>query len=288
MTLTVFLIVLFAAVIHASWNALVKSTSDKLVSMTAVTIGHAPLALIVMPFVPVPAAESWKWLAFSVVAHTAYQLTLALAYRLGDFTQVYPIARCSGPTIVTIISVSLLGVVLVPTEYAAIALICGGIFCLGLLRGINGLHNPKAVGAALLTGCFIATYSLLDGMGARAAGTGMTAAIGFVAWLTVINALVFACLIGVINRPALRASFTEGRKVMLLGGTGSVAAYGLVVWAMTQAPIPLVTALRETSTIFALFIGVLFLKERLSAGKVVATVLTACGVLLLRFGGDVF
>ena len=221
-------------------------------------------------------------------AHTAYQLTLALAYRLGDFTQVYPIARGSAPVIITIVSVAFLGVTLLPVEYAAIGLICAGIFCLALLRQTNGLRNPNAVGAALLTGCFIASYSLLDGTGARAAGTTTASAVGFVAWLTVINAAVFAILIGIINRPALRGAFTEGRKVMLLGGSGSVMAYVLVVWAMTQAPIPLVTALRETSTIFALFIGMLFLKEGLTAGKLFATILAASGVLLLRFGPSIF
>ncbi len=288
MTLTVFLAVLLAAIIHASWNAMVKSTGDKVVAMTAVSIGHVPLGLLAIPFVPIPAQESWKWLALSVFAHTAYQLTLALAYRLGDFTQVYPIARGSAPVIITIVFVGVLGEALLPVEYAAIALICGGIFCLALLRQTDGLRNPKAVGAALLTGCFIASYSLLDGTGARAAGTTTASTVGFVAWLTVINAAVFALLIGVINRPALVGAFNEGRKVMLLGGSGSVAAYVIVVWAMTQAPIPLVTALRETSTIFALFIGMIFLKEGLTPGKIFATVLAACGVLMLRFGPSIF
>ncbi len=280
MTLHVFLIVICAAALHASWNALVKSTGDKVVSMTAITLGHAPLALVVIPFVPFPAQESWWLLAASVIVHTCYQLSLMSAYRLGDFTQVYPIARGSGPALVTLFSIFVLGVSFVSWQLAAIGLIVAGIFCLALLKQSDGLRNPKAVGAALLTGCFIAGYSLLDGLGARAAGT----ALGYVAWMTAINAAVFAILIGTFNRPAFKKVFTEGKTTLVVGGTASVAAYGFVVWAMTQAPIALVTALRETSTIFALFIGVLFLKERLTIGKVVATVLTLCGVLLLRFG----
>jgi len=279
MTLSVFVIVLFAAALHASWNAVVKSTGDKVVSMTAVTLGHAPLALAAMPFVPAPAPQSWPYLAASIVVHTAYQLSLMKAYRLGEFTQVYPIARGSGPAIVTVISVAFLGVFLFKSHLLAVGLICAGIFCLGLMRQHNGLRNPSAVFAALLTGVFIASYSLLDGLGARMAGT----AIGFIAWLTVINALVFALLIGIINRGALIRVFTEGKRTMLIGGGASVGAYMLVVWAMTQAPIALVPALRETSTIFALFIGVVFLKESLTKVKIFATLLTLCGVLLLRF-----
>lgn len=281
MTLFTFLIVLFAAALHASWNALVKSNSDKVVSMTAITIGHAPLALVAMPFVPTPAPESWPLLAMSVVVHTGYQLSLMQAYRLGDFTQVYPIARGSGPAIVTMVSIFVFGIYLAPTQIAAIGLIVAGIFCLSLLRQNNGLRNPKAVGAALLTGCLIASYSLLDGFGAREAGT----AIGYIAWMTVINAITFAILIGIFRPKALKQVFTEGQLTLWVGGTASVLAYGLVVWAMTQAPIAVVTALRETSTVFALFIGVLFLKEGLTRGKIVATLLTLSGVLLLRFGG---
>jgi drug/metabolite transporter (DMT)-like permease len=207
-------------------------------------------------------------------------MSLVLAYRLGDFTQVYPIARGSGPAIVTAVSIFSLGVVLLPSQLMAISLIVAGIFCLSLLKQTNGLRNPRAVGAALLTGCFIAGYSLLDGLGARAAGS----AFGFIAWMTVTNSLVFAIIVGIAQPRALKKVFTEGRNVFLYGGSSSVIAYVLVVWAMTQAPIALVTALRETSTVFALIIGVLFLKERLTYGKIFATILTLSGVLLLRFG----
>ncbi len=209
--------------------------------MTAITLGHAPLALLAMPFVPTPAPESWPLLAASVCVHTLYQLGLMSAYRLGDFTQVYPIARGSGPAIVMVFSVLVLGVTFVSQQLWAVGLIVAGIFCLALLRQSDGLHNPKAVGAALLTGCCIAGYSLLDGLGARAAGT----AVGYIAWMTTLNALTFSLIIGTFNRPALKAVFTEGRKVLIIGGSGSLLAYVLVVWAMTQAPIALVTALRE-------------------------------------------
>lgn len=259
---------------------MVKSTGDKLVSMTAVVLGHAPLGLLALFFVPVPPAQAWPILAASVVIHASYQLCLIQAYRLGDFTQVYPIARGSGPTIVTMFSIFIMGVELSASEILAICLIVTGIFCLSLLRQSDGLRNPKAVAAALLTGCFIAGYSLLDGYGARITGS----AVGFIAWMTVINSAAFALIIRLFRPDALKRVFTEGQKTFLIGGSASVLAYVLVVWAMTQAPIAVVTALRETSTVFALMIGVLFLKENLTTGKIVATLLTLSGVLLLRFG----
>ena len=280
MTWFIFFAVLFAALLPASWNALVKSTGDKVVSMTAITIGHAPLPILALPFIPAPAPESWPWLVASVVFHAGYQLFLMLSYRLGDYTQVYPIARGSGPAIVAIISVFVLGIAFETWQLAAIALICLGIFALGLLRQGNGLRNPQAVGAALVTGCFIASYSLIDGLGAREAGT----AFGYIAWMTILNAIVFSIIIFFFNRRALGAVFTEGKTVLFLGGGASVIAYVIVVWAMTQAPIALVTALRETSTIFALGIGVIFLKETLTVVKIMATSLTASGVMLLKFG----
>ncbi|MEN0041543.1 MAG: DMT family transporter, partial [Pseudomonadota bacterium] len=254
------------------------STGDKVVSMTAVTIGHAPLALLVLPFLPAPPVEAWPYLAGSVLVHTGYQLSLMRAYRLGDYTQVYPIARGSGPALVALFSIGILEADLGIGELTGIALIVLGIFTLGLVKGRNGLRNPAAVGAALITGVFIASYSLLDGLGARVSGN----AIGYIAWMTLINAIVFAALMAVINMDALKATVTTGRKPLILGGCGSVIAYALVVWAMTQAPIAVVTALRETSTVFALFIGVLFLGEKLTAGKIIATSLVLAGVVTLR------
>ena len=278
MTLTIFLVVLCAAAIHASWNALVKSTANKVVSMTAVTIGHAPLALLALPFVPPPPLEAWPYLAGSVVVHTGYQLSLMRTYRLGDYTQVYPIARGSGPALVALFSLTVLDAGLGVGELLGIALIVLGSFTLGLVKGRDGLRNPTAGGAALITGVFIASYSLLDGLGARASGH----AIGYITWMTLTNALVFACLMAALDKNALKATFTVGLRPLILGGGGSVLAYALVVWAMTHAPIAVVTALRETSTVFALFIGVIFLGEKLTGGKILATCLVLAGVITLR------
>ncbi len=278
---TVFVAVLLAALLHATWNALVKGGADKHASMTAVVLGHVPAALLVLPFVPLPSMGSLPWLAAGVALHLGYQLMLIAGYRAGDLTQVYPIARGSAPLAVAAVSTVVLGVALAPLELLAIALIAAGIISLALVRRADGVRNPRAVGLALGTGMFIAAYSLVDGTGARLAGT----ALGFWTWAALGNAALF-CAFTAARRPGLLASCVVDRRLALAGlagGTASYVAYALVVWAFTQAPIALVTALRETSIVFALLIGVGVLHERLDLAKVISTMVTIAGAVVLRF-----
>ena len=252
MTLTVFLAVILAAALHAIWNALVKSGADKHLNMSGVVLGHAPLALIIIAFEPFPAAESWPYLIGGIILHFGYQVFLLTSYRFGDLTQVYPIARGSAPLIVAGISVMFLGVVLSTTEIFAVLIIGAGILSLGLVRQQGGGRNGKATALALCTGCFIASYSLVDGLGARVSGT----VLGYYAWLGMANAVIFAIYIALTKPHVLPQLMTKGRTTFWIGGSASFIAYSLVIWAFTQAPIALVTALRETSIIFALGIGI--------------------------------
>ena len=167
MSITVFIAVLVAALLHAVWNALVKGGADKYLSMCAVVLGHMPLALLVLPFVPIPAAASWPYLLGGIGLHLGYQFFLLHSYRSGDLTQVYPIARGSAPLLVAVVSVLFLGVVLQPLELLAIATIAAGILSMSLVRRKDGLRNLHAARLALVTGGFIASYSLVDGLGAR-------------------------------------------------------------------------------------------------------------------------
>ena len=171
MSTTVFLAVIGAAVLHATWNALVKGGADKYTGMAAVVLGHLPLALMSLAFVPAPAPQSYGYLLVGILLHAGYQLFLLQSYRVGDLTQVYPIARGSAPLIVALVSVTLLGVALAPLEILAILIIGAGILSLSLTRKADGLRNGKAALFALGTGVFIASYSLVDGIGARLAGT---------------------------------------------------------------------------------------------------------------------
>ncbi|WP_120499789.1 DMT family transporter [Roseovarius sp. EL26] len=279
MSLIVFLAIIGAALLHASWNAMVKGSDDKLTSMAAVVFGHAPFAVLALAFVPLPAVASLPYLFAGIGLHFGYQIFLLQSYKLGDLTQVYPIARGSAPLIVAAISVAILGVTLSVSELLAIALIGIGIISLTLVRRADGQRNAKAAFMALTTGGFIASYSLIDGLGARVSGTSL----GFFAWLALGNSLLMALYIAARSPGTFRAVFTRGRKIFLIGGSASFIAYALITWAFTQAPIAVVTALRETSIIFALFIGVFFLKERLDLAKLLSTMLTLIGAALLRY-----
>ncbi len=279
MTATVFLAVIAAAMLHAVWNAVVKGGRDKHLGMTAIVLGHAPLAVLCLPFVPSPAPESWPFLAAGIALHFGYQLFLMMSYRIGDLTQVYPIARGTAPMLVAGVSVVFLGVELSSGELLAVLLIGTGIMSLSLVRQKDGLRNGRAAAMAFATGCFIAGYSLVDGLGARQAGT----AVGFYAWLTIINASLFAITMHWLKPGLLRRLPREAAPALVFGGAASFTAYALVIWAFTHAPIALVTALRETSIIFALLIGVFFLKERLDLAKVISTVVTLSGAVLLRY-----
>ena len=279
MTTTVFLAVLLAALLHAGWNAMVKGGADKRVAMAAVVIGQGLFAVPVLPFVPAPDPESYGWLAAGVALHIGYQLFLLAAYRAGDLTQVYPLARGSAPLLVALVSVLFLGVALAPLQVGAVVVIALGIMSMSLVRRADGQRNARAAGLALATGLFIAAYSLVDGLGARAANT----ALGFYGWAAIGNAALFAVLVAVRHPPTLRSAVTQGWRTLLVGGGASFAAYALVVWSFTQAPIALVAALRETSIVFALLIGVFALGEKLDLARVVSTMLTLAGVAMLRF-----
>ncbi|MEM8492750.1 MAG: DMT family transporter [Pseudomonadota bacterium] len=280
MTLTVFLAVLGAALLHAVWNALVKGGRDKTVAMAAVVVGQMPCGCVVLLFVPTPSVESLPYLACGVALHLGYQFFLLSSYRLGDLTQVYPIARGSAPLLVAAVSVILLQQELKQIEVLAIMVISIAIASLAIVRHGDGQRNPKAALLALCTGCFIAGYSLVDGLGARVAGT----ALGFYAWAVIGNAIVFVLVVGFKSPDVLRRLPSEAAMLTLIGGGASFIAYSLVMWAFTKAPIPLVTALRETSIIFALVIGVVFFKERASLVKFLSIIGVLLGAALMRIG----
>lgn len=279
MSSLVFTAVLCAALLHAAWNALVKGGADKRVNMACVVLGHTPVALVVLYFVPLPAWECWPYLIGGMMCHFGYQVFLLGAYNKGDLSQVYPIARGSAPLIVAAVSVFVLGVVLAPLELLAVAIIALGLMSMALVRSSDGTRNLPAAKLALITGCFIASYSLIDGLGARVSGS----AWGFYAVLGLLNAVVFAIYLAFSTPSVLRRAVTSGLRIFFIGGTASFIAYALVIWAFTQAPIALVTALRETSIVFALLIGVFFFRERMDLPKLIATFATLSGAALLRF-----
>ena len=270
--------VLLAAVLHAFWNFQVRGSVDKAVGLGAVVVGHLPIAIISLAFVELPSLSSWPFIVASAGLHLGYQIFLMHAYRFGELTQIYPIARGSAPLIIAVVSLLFLQTPVTSAEIIGILMVSGGI----ILHGIFQFHHAKApltgLVLALITGCFIAGYSLVDGYGARHASTGF----GYFAVLTILNALVFAVYLRLFHPGVLSRLPHEGRRTMVIGGTLSYFAYGLVLWAVLSAPIAVVSALRETSVLFALILGTIFLRERLTAMKIAVTLVILAGVVVLR------
>lgn len=275
---TVFLVVLLAAILHATWNALVKGGKDKTAGMVAVVAGQGLTGVVLLPFAGPLNWDCWPYLVLGVGLHMGYQLFLIQAYKVGDLTQVYPMARGASPLLVALGSYLFFGAEFSHLQLLAMGMISIGIASIALVRRQDGNFSLLAAGLALVTGMFIASYSINDGHGARIAGT----AIGFFGTLAVGNALATAAVAEFARPGVLRRSVGLWR-LGLAGGAASFLAYVLVVWAFLHAPIALVTALRETSIIFALAIGVGVMGERLDLHKVFSTAVTLAGAALLRF-----
>ncbi len=278
----VFFAVLLAAGLHAGWNALVKSGRAKHVTMAAVVIGHLPLAMLALLLLDAPDPASWGWIAVGIRLHAFYQIFLVFAYQAGDFSQVYPLARGSAPLIVAGVSVLFLGVALSLSELLAVVLIGCGIISLALVRRHDGQRSPRAAFFALVTGCCIAGYTLVDGIAAQISGS----PVAVFGWIALGNVVTFSAFMSLRHPGDLRAVFRGQLRTGLIGGSASFTAFAIVMWAFTQAPIPLVAALRETSIVFALLIGVFVFRERLDLTRLVATTLTLCGAALLKLASS--
>ena len=274
----IMLAVLGAAVLHAAWNALFKSSPDKGLENVALAVGRGALALACVPWLPLPAPASWPWIAASVVVHVAYFWALAGAYRWGDLSYAYPIMRGGAPVLVALASAAVFGEVLSGAQSAAVALICAGILAFaGSPRG----DAPGGRRAMLFAGgnaAVIATYTLIDAHGVRVSG----AAVSYALWFFVLNSLVQIAL-GVAGRGRELPGYL--RRYWLraaVGGAFTLGSYGIALWAMSRAPVALVAAVRETSVIFAAAFGALFLGERLTLRRAGATAAVLAGLVALR------
>ncbi len=266
MTPAVIALVLCAALLHASWNALLKSGSDRLRAITLMTLASGVAALPMAIALPLPAPAAWPYVALSAVLHVGYNVFLARAYRFGEFGQVYPIARGSSPLLVTVGAALFAGEMPGVITLAGVVLVSGGI----LSRARGRKADLGSTLAALTTGVFIACYTVCDGIGARAAGN----ANAYSAWLFMLDGLPRVLLYRVWKGP-LNIDLRDANTLKTFGGgVVSLIAYGIVIWAVTLAPMGPVSALRETSVVFAALLGRLFLKESLTARR-----LSACSVI---------
>jgi drug/metabolite transporter (DMT)-like permease len=275
-------VVLFAALLHASWNAIVKSGKDTFLSTVLVSVGAALISLAVLPFVQAPAPASWPYLAASAVAQLAYYSLLAAAYKAGDMSHAYPLMRGSAPLLVALASWPLIGERLSPMQMGAVACICAGILGLYVAARTNAIGQPKSTGRAtafaLGNACVIASYTLIDGIGVRLSG----APAAYTMWIFVLNGTGLL-LWTALRRPADLLAYAQTQwRLAAVGGFGTLASYGLALWAMTQAPVAAIAALRETSILFAIAIAALFLRERISPRRYLAIGLIAAGAILMR------
>ncbi|MEX0694297.1 MAG: EamA family transporter [Rhodospirillales bacterium] len=272
----VVLLVLLAAMMHATWNALVRSGTDTLMSLFVVKAPTILVAAGVLMVTGLPEAESYPYLCMSAAINCGYFYFLIKAYSVGDLSVCYPIARGVAPMIVLLLSVSVLGETPPPSAYAGVAVISFGILVLAWRRD-RSLPKPAGMAWALALGLTIAGYTLTDGIGARLSANPF----GYTAVLNILTGILLcAAVVYLRGRTASFASLAQW-KTGLGGGTLMFGAYALVIYALTLAPVASIAALRETGVIFAAIIGTLVLKEPLGIRRVIASVFVAAGVAIL-------
>ncbi len=270
----IILLVLFAALLHASWNAALRGGADRLWSMTIMCVAVAFASIALALFLEVPAQASWFYAALSAVLHVGYNLFLIRSYKVGDLGQTYPISRGSSPVLITLAASVFAGETVGPGAMIGVLLVSGGIISLAFSGSKLAVPSlPYALG----TGSFIAAYSLTDGIGVRLSGAPTAYTVWMCALWGILMPLVY---VGVRDTKSL-CSWRPGFISAFIGGLVSLLAYGIVIYAMSAAPMGAVSALRETSVLFAALIGYFFLGETLTVRKVMACAVIAVGTIII-------
>ena len=275
--------VLAAAVLHAGWNALLKGVEDRLATVVLLDLTGLVLSALALPLVPAPAPAARGLLGLSVLLHLGYELLLLASYRVGDLSQVYPLARGTAPLLVAGYAGLVLGERLAPVQLAGLAGVCAGLLALlevGRAPLGQAATRPRAatLGPALATGVFIAAYTIADGLGVRRSGT----VLGYVAWLFLLHGLPIPLFVVAARGRGLLSRLRGHLGVGVAAGTLSVAAYGLVLWAQQRGALAVVAALRETSVLVAAVIGSVVFGERFGRRRVLAAAVLAAGIVLLN------
>jgi drug/metabolite transporter (DMT)-like permease len=274
----VFVAVLAAAAFHAGWNALLKIRLKPIVSISLISIAAGIVAIPFAPMVGLPSPKAWPFVFASLAIHLAYFVALAEAYRFGDLSQVYPLARGTAPLITALGATIWLDEALGIAGWVGLIILATGIIMLSI-RGKNFKRvEARPITFALLTAATIAAYTLFDGIGARLGSSPAP----YIVWLFVLDGIMMLFFGLWRIGPGLASAISANWQMVLAGGGLSTAAYGIAIWAMTKAPIALVAALRETSVLFAAAIGVVFLREPFLVMRILATVLVVTGIVVLR------
>lgn len=278
MPIDVALWVLAAALMHAAWNAIVKSSASKFVDTMMVAIVPGMLALVAVPLLPLPARESWPWLGASVAIHFFYYLSVAGALRHGDLSHVYPLMRGCAPLLVALSSFAAFVDPLSANMWLGVVLICTGIVAPAFLRTRRFALPGRGTLIALANAVIIAAYTIVDGQGTRLSGN----PVSYGQWLFLLNALPLSLFAFAWRGREVLAHVGERWRMGLIGGALSMGSYAIVLWAMTRAPVASVAALRETSVIFAALLGSFLFREGHVALRIAGAVLVAGGIAALR------
>ena len=277
MTTQVYLLVLTAALLHAGWNAVVKSSSDGLIRLTLLHVVVGVAALFFLPFIGFPAGPSWPYLIASVFIHCGYYLFLVQSYRFGDLSQVYPVARGSAPLPVAIGSFVLESESIHPLGLFGVFLVSTGILTLCSAGQLN-----RAIFFAFCTGLSIAAYTLVDGIGGRLSED----VYAYIVYLFLLEPIPILIFTWQRRKGQILATFRMDWASILAGGLMTATAYGIVIWAMSTTPMAYVSALRETSVIFATLLGLIVFREPLGRRRIIASVIVVIGAILLQWNAD--
>ncbi|MFE2550234.1 EamA family transporter [Streptomyces sp. NPDC059355] len=270
--------VLAAALLHALWNGLAHRTEDKLAGFTLISLTITGCAAVMVCFVPAPDPAAWPFIALSTALQAAYQGLLLRAYQLGDFGQMYPIARGSAPLLVAVASWALLGERSTGAALLGVAVISCGLIGLAFADGLPTRSRLPALAAALGTGVAIASYTIVDGSGVRHAGS----VGGYIAWLFLCQGPVLPLLAWARYGRGLAGRLRPQWRSGLVGGVLSLTAYGLVVWAQAHGSLATVAALRETSIVIAALIATLVFRERLGRVRTAASAVVLAGIAVME------
>jgi drug/metabolite transporter (DMT)-like permease len=271
-------IVLLAAMLHASWNAMLHGNRDRFLSMTWMSIAIAAVATFVVLRNPLPASAAWPYIVASGLVHIVYNVSLVRSYRRNDLALAYPIARGSSPLLVTLGAALFADEAIGPLRALGVAMVSGGIIVIAL-QG----HRTSRAGAlaALTTGAMIALYTVIDGIGVRVSDG---QPLSYTAWMFLFYWLMPVLFVAVRGAAPLWAPIRSEPLAVassLAGGLVSIAAYGIVIWALQAGAMGAVSALRETSVVFAVLIGRVFLRESVSATRWLACIVVAAGAVCL-------
>ena len=275
----VFAAVMAGALMHAGWNAVIKVGLDRFSAILLLSLVQGLISFALIPLFPIPPSEAWPWLLASIALHVGYKFFLIKAYSLGDLSQIYPLARGTAPLIVSIISALYLGELLSLTKSIGIVAIGLGIMAMAFLNGKNTIPlSRKALVFAMTTATFTAAYTLLDGVGAR---TSLNAS-SYTLWLFAGDSLcMLALAVAFRGKDSITKTLPQWKRGLVTGAL-SLGSYWIAIWAMTKAPIALVSGLRESSVLFAMLIAVIFLKEKTGLVRWLSALTIGAGIVLTR------